>query len=102
MGAFSSTILSLLPLAVTVTLSRPATPTMENRAPSGFQHLLQPQAWLKATFEPILTVTGLLAHLQVSVPPAKLGEPFLTPLSTIGWMWVAIVIVPRLKGWIVD
>src|SRR5579871_4026957 len=83
-GAFSSTTLSLLPLAVTVTLSRPVTPTMENSAPCGFQHLLQPQAWLKATLESILTVTGLLAHLQVSVPPAKFGEPFLTPLSTIG------------------
>src|SRR5215470_3807097 len=83
-GAFSSTIFSLLPLAVTDTLSRPPTPTIENSAPCGFQHLVQPHAWLNATFDPIRTVTGLLLHLQVSVPPAKPGVPFFTPSSTIG------------------
>jgi hypothetical protein len=62
MGAASSTILSLLALAVTVTLSRGTTPTTENSAPAGFQHLLQPQAWLNSTCAPILTSTGLLAH----------------------------------------
>jgi hypothetical protein len=30
------------------------------------------------------TSTGLLAHLHCSVPPAKLGEPAFTPLSTAG------------------
>jgi hypothetical protein len=39
---------------------------------------------LNATFDAIRTVTGLLVHLQVSVPPAKPGAPFFTPSSTIG------------------
>jgi len=34
----------------------------------------------------LLTLTGLSVHLQTKVPPAKLPEPFLTPLSTDGWI----------------
>src|SRR5580704_6664419 len=97
-GAFSSTTFSLLPLAVTLTLSRLMTPMTENVAPAGFQHLVQPQAWLKATLPPIFTVTGLLVHLQLSVPPPKFAAPFLTPLSTDGWILVAMVIVPHHLG----
>src|ERR1700733_3585532 len=48
------------------------------------------------------TVTGLLVHLQVSVPPAKPGEPFLTPLSTIGLILIAILVLPRLWGGSID
>src|SRR3984957_20705001 len=96
MGAFSSTIFSLLPLAVTVTLSRPMTPMTENVAPAGFQHLVQPQAWLKATLPPIFTVTGLLVHLQVSVPPPKFAAPFLTPLSPAGWILGPLELGPHL------
>jgi hypothetical protein len=33
-------------LAVTLTLSRGTTAITANLAPAGFQHLLQPQAWL--------------------------------------------------------
>jgi hypothetical protein len=36
---------------VTSTLSRGTTATTENSAPSGFQHLVQPQAWLCAVCE---------------------------------------------------
>ena len=32
----------------------------------------------------MVTSTGLLAHLHWSVPPAKFGDPCLTPLSTAG------------------
>jgi hypothetical protein len=46
--------------------------------------LVQPHAWLNATFDPMLTVTGAWAHLQVRVPPVKFGLPFFTPLSTEG------------------
>ena len=69
---------------MTESLSRPTTATTENAAPSGFQHLLQPQAWLNATSLASVTVTGLLAHWQVSVPPLKPFVPGLTPLSTDG------------------
>jgi len=79
MAAFSSTILSFLSFAVTLTLSRPATPTSENNAPSGFQHLVQPHTWLNATFDATRTVTGSRVHLQVSVPPAKPAAPCFTP-----------------------
>jgi hypothetical protein len=57
-----------------------------NVAPSGFQHLVQPQAWLCATSPLMPTLTGLSLHLQTSVPPAKLPEPFFTPLSIDGWI----------------
>src|SRR5262245_16455188 len=92
--ALSSTIFSLLPFAVTLTLSLGATPTTANTAPFGFQHLVQPQAWLWAMSPLILTVTGSFAHWQVSVPPAKPGEPFFTPLSTDGWMFTLAMSVP--------
>src|SRR5882672_460811 len=83
-AAFASTILSFWPLAVTLSLSRPMTATTENTAPSGFQHLLQPQAWLKATSPPSATVTVSFVHLQLSVPPLKPLVPALTPSSTLG------------------
>ncbi len=47
---------------VTLRLSRPTTATTENIAPFGFQHLVQPQAWLCDTFPVICTVTGACAH----------------------------------------
>jgi len=65
-------------------LSRGTTATTENSAPFGFQHLVQPQAWLWAIWAPITTVTGLSVHLQVSVPPEKLSEAGAIPLSTDG------------------
>jgi hypothetical protein len=37
-----------------------------------------------------LTVTGDDEHLHVSVPPAKLEAPCFTPLSTDGWIEVAM------------
>src|SRR5687768_10327219 len=86
-AAFSSTIFSLSAFAVTLRLSRPTTPTSEKVAPFGFQHLVQPQTWLKATSPLIFTLTASFAHWHVSVPPAKLPEPFFTPLSTDGWMF---------------
>jgi hypothetical protein len=92
--AFSSTIFSLLPFAVTLTLSLGTTPTTANTAPFGFQHLVQPQAWLWAMLPLILTVTGSFAHWHVRVPPAKFGEPFFTPLSTDGWMFTLAMSVP--------
>src|SRR5512133_3634320 len=94
MVALGSTIFSLSPLAVTLTLSRPVTATIEKMAPAGFQHLLQPQAWLWAVWPLISTVTGSVAHRQVSVPPAKLrlaGRN--TPLSMSGCK--AIGLAPR-------
>ncbi len=69
---------------MTLSLSRGTTATTENIAPSGFQHLLQPQAWLNAMFAPSVTLTGALVHLRVSVPPLKSLEPAFTPLSTDG------------------
>src|SRR5712672_4319476 len=79
-----STTCSLAPFSSTVTFSRGTTATTEKAAPSGFQHLVQPQAWLWATSPVMATLTGLSLHLQTRVPPAKLPEPFLTPLSTDG------------------
>src|SRR6201984_705852 len=83
-GAFSSTILSLLPLAVTASLSRPITATIENSASLGFQHLVQPHTWLKAVLPFSVMVTGLEVHRQVSVPPAKSVLPGFPPPSTAG------------------
>src|SRR5258708_25519938 len=77
---------SLSPFSSTVTLSRGTTATTEKVAPAGFQHLVQPQAWLWATSPLMPTLTGLSLHLQTRVPPAKLPEPFFTPLSTDGWI----------------
>ena len=84
MTADGSTIFSLFSLAVTFTLSREITATSENFAPSGFQHFVQPQAWLNAVLPFSETVTGLDVHLQVSVPPAKSFAPGLIPLSIFG------------------
>src|ERR1700759_628760 len=94
MGAFSSTIFSLSPFSRTWTLSRGTTATTENLAPAGFQHLVQPQAWLWATCEAIFTFTGLSAHLHTRVPPVKLEAPCFTPLSSDGWIVSAIDFLP--------
>src|SRR6516165_6417512 len=91
MGAFSSTTFSLWPFAVTPSLSRPITAIIEKSAPSGFQHFVQPHTWLKAVLPFNVTVTGEELHLQVSVPPAKSVLPDFTPLSTAGWIEVAMV-----------
>jgi hypothetical protein len=40
----------------------------------------------------MLTVTGFEEHLQVSVPPSKFCEPGFTPLSTDGWIEIAITV----------
>src|SRR4051812_10125830 len=84
MAALGSTIFSLSPFSSTSSLSRPTTATTENFAPAGFQHLVQPQAWLWAIAAPIFTFTGLDEHLHTRVPPAKLSEPFWIPLSIDG------------------
>src|SRR3954468_9626870 len=94
MVAFSSTIFSLSPFSSTCTLSRGTTATTENLASAGFQHLVQPQAWLCATWLETFTFTGLSAHLHTSVPPVKLEEPCFTPLSTDGWIVSAIGFLP--------
>src|SRR5512141_1713827 len=90
MTADGSTIFSLLPFAVTFTLLFEMTATTENMAPAGFQHLVQPQAWLNATLPLSATVTGCEVHLQTSVPPAKSLAP--RPLSIDGCSERAIVI----------
>src|SRR3954464_10741818 len=84
--ADESTTCNLSPFSSTLTLSRGTTATTEKVAPSGFQHLVQPQAWLWATSPVMATLTGLSLHLQTRVPPAKLPDPFFTPLSTDGWI----------------
>src|SRR5258707_12910225 len=85
--AEASMTCSLSPFSSTVTLSLNDTATTEKVAPAGFQHLVQPQAWLWATSPLMPTLTGLPSlHLQTRVPPAKLPEPFLTPLSIDGWI----------------
>src|SRR5688572_810160 len=92
MTALGSTILSLSSFAVTLTLSRDTAATTENSAPAGFQHLVQPQAWLKLDCPLIETTTLRSAHLHCSVPPAKLGAAAgPTPLSTDGWIETAMV-----------
>src|SRR5580704_8554252 len=82
--ADGSTTASLSAFWVTLTLSRDTTATTENSAPLGFQHFVQPQAWLCADCAPTATLTGLSVHLQDRVPPAKSFAPCLTPLSTDG------------------
>jgi hypothetical protein len=72
-------------------LSRPITEICAKVAPEGFQHFVQPQTWLYATSPCKLTVTGEEAHLQVSVPPAKLGTPGFTPPSTAGCIEIAMM-----------
>src|SRR5215469_17391781 len=94
MVALSSTIFSLSPFSLTETLSRGTTATTENVAPSGFQHLVQPQAWLWATWLPIFTFTGFSAQLHTRVPPVKLEEPCFTPFARDGWIVSAIAFLP--------
>jgi hypothetical protein len=84
MVALASTTLSFWPFLVTETESFGTTATIENSAPDGFQHLVQPHIWLCALWDFTVTSTGSLEHLQVSVPPLKLDEPFLMPPSTDG------------------
>src|SRR5262245_60223221 len=96
MTAAGSTIFSLLPLAVTLRLFFEMTATTENTAPAGFQHLVQPQAWLNATLPLSATVTCCEAHLQTSVPPAKSFAP--RPLSIDGCSERAICVFP-LVNW---
>src|SRR5258708_11390118 len=79
---------------VILRLSRGTTATTENIAPFGFQHLVQPQAWLCATLPVICTVTGAWAHWQLRVPPLKFALPLRTPLSTDGWMEMAGMVSP--------
>src|SRR3979409_1992380 len=81
-----SIICSLSPFSSTATFSRGTTAITENVVPSGFQHLVQPQAWLWATSPLMPTLTGFSLHLQTRVPPVKVPEPFFTPLSTDGWI----------------
>ena len=64
MAADSSMMWSLSPLAVTETASLGITPTTEKRAPLGFQHFEQPQAWLCATLLASVTSTFLVGQWQ--------------------------------------
>jgi len=92
-SASLSTTASLSPFSRTLTLSVEATATTEKAAPFGFQHLVQPQAWLWATVPLTETFTGRLAQAQTSVPPPKFAWPFLTPPSSAGWIdtWYAML-----------
>src|SRR5690349_13714964 len=94
MVAAVSTMLSLAALLVTLRLSFGTTATTENTAPAGFQHLVQPQAWLWATLPLMETVTGSVAQRQVSVPPLNFLLPALTPLSIDGWSLIAMEHTP--------
>src|SRR5262245_40449717 len=82
--ALASTTDSFWPFAVTDTLSFGTTATTENIAPAGFQHFVQPHAWLCATLPLIDTVTASAPQWQVSVPPLNFLLPALTPLSIDG------------------
>ncbi len=84
MVAVLSTMESFWPFLVTVSLSWGTTATTEKSAPSGFQHLVQPQAWLWAVCARIVTSTGSLVHLQTRVPPWKSFVPGRIPPSTDG------------------
>jgi hypothetical protein len=44
---------------------------MENKAPSGFQHFVQPHTWLWALWLDIVISTLFLLQWQVSFPPEK-------------------------------
>src|SRR3954471_2969221 len=90
MVALVSTIFSLAAFPVTRTLSFGTTATTENFAPAGFQHLVQPQAWLWATLPLMATVTGSAAQWQVSVPPLNFFAPALRPLSIDGCSLIAM------------
>src|SRR3569832_1089825 len=69
---------------LTARFSFGTTATTEKIAPAGFQHLVQPQAWVCATLPLIVTVTGSSEQRQVSVPPLNFLLPALTPLSIDG------------------
>src|SRR3954468_5534750 len=90
MTADGSTTFSFCSFAVTFRLSREMTATTENFAPAGFQHLVQPQAWLWATLPLMATVTGSAAQWQVSVPPLNFFAPALRPLSIDGCSLIAM------------
>src|SRR5262249_36175272 len=87
---------SLSPFSVTVTSPVPATATTEKIAPSGFQHLVQPQAWLWAIWPLTFTLTGLLVQAQTSVPPAKSAFSFGRPLSIFRCSFSCISLLPCL------
>src|SRR5215471_17204679 len=100
MAALASTTLSRSAFLLTRSLSRGTTATCENVALAGFQHLVQPHTWLYAHWPLMLSSTGLLAHLQSSVPPAKFAAPGFTPPSTAGCMEiVAIASPPKVDVW---
>src|SRR5215510_11285509 len=98
MTADGSTIFSLFAFCVTDRLSFEMTATTENFAPSGFQHLVQPHAWLNATLPFRATVTGFDVQRHVSVPPAKSFLPGLMPLSMDGWSDTAMMKIPSSIG----
>src|ERR1700755_1187643 len=84
--ADASTTCSLFPFCRTLSFSRGTTATTEKSAPAGFQHLVQPQAWLYAIDPSMRIFTGSCAHLQTNVPPLKPAVPGLSPESTDGWI----------------
>ena len=86
MVALLSTTFSFSGCAVTCTLSRATTATWANKAPLGFQHLVQPQAWLWAVWAEMVTSTWSLAQWQRSLPPEKPGLAGGLPASIAGWM----------------
>src|SRR4249919_725435 len=90
-AALESMTFNFSSFAVTLRFSRGVTATCENSASPGFQHFVQPQTWLCAHWPLIVTVTLLVVHLHCSVPPAKFGAAGLRPLSTAGWIEIAMV-----------
>ena len=97
MSALGSTTFSLSPFSATVTFSCGVTATTEKIAPSGFQHLVQPQAWLWAIWPLISTFTGLLVQAQTSVPPAKPAFSLGSPLSIFGCSFSGMFIPPLVE-----
>src|SRR5688572_9209552 len=93
-AALGSTTESFSAPELTVSLSLGTTATTENTAPAGFQHLVQPQAWLWATLPLMETVTGSAAQWQVNVPPLNFFAPALTPLSIDGCSLIAMIPLP--------
>src|SRR5690349_23125190 len=85
---------------LTATFSFGTTATTEKTAPAGFQHFVQPQAWLCATLPLIVTVTGSSVQWHVSVPPLNFLAPALTPLSIDGWSFMAMR-RPSIVRWLV-
>ena len=58
----------LVRVAVTLILSRGTTATTENTAPAGFQHFVQPQAWLWAVCAPTADGDGVAAAPALERP----------------------------------